>query len=405
MGSRYLHHAKHMISVENLSKTYPTKRSSYFRVLAGRKPSPTGTDIRSLFKISFNIHHGEIVGVIGHNGAGKSTLLRILAGLSTPSDGSVISNGVVGTLLDIGAGLLPLKSGRWNIRQRLKLLGIPFSQHSDLENEIIEFSDLAEVIDRTVASYSTGMRMRLGFTLASAIKPDILLIDEALAVGDEFFAAKSFRRIEDLARSGCTCVIVSHDWTKIFRLSSRVLWLDGGKLKADGCPATLLYPYLESLNAFKISNRASFISVRLLNRFGEESVSLQVGDSLLLEVAYQKDSNLDSFAVIAGVTSSATGESVLSSWSIDDSVVIGEQGKLTGVFRINYPNIPLSPGWYDLSLMLVDPCQGAFPVEYLCMWGPLNTDGCRIQVLGSEFSGIDCPLIVESPQWSVSYSG
>lgn len=389
------------IVVDRLCKTYPASRGAYWPVLAGQPPRRGKRDIGALQNVSFTIEPGEIVGVIGHNGAGKSTLLRLLAGLSNPSSGSVWLNGSLGTLLDIGAGLEPLKSGLWNIRHRLELLGVPISQRQSITDEIIAFSELQNVIEKSVGSYSSGMRMRLGFTLASAIRPDILLIDEALAVGDEFFAAKSFRRIEALARSGCTSVIVSHDWTKIFRLSTRILWMEGGRVRADGPPAGLLYPFLESLNAFRLTHRACVEAVRMLDDQGRQCISLPSGAPLTLEVHYRKQPDLPAFAVIPGVTSALTGESVLSAWSMDDQVVIGNPGEEVGLFRLRYPQLPVYPGAYDLSLLLIDPAQGAFPVEHLDIWGPLTAENCRLEVTGEGESHRASPLISLTPRWEV----
>ena len=391
-----------VIVVSGLCKAYPTSRSSYFPVLYGRPPRASPDDIQALENINFSIKRGEIVGVIGHNGAGKSTLLRLLASLSRPTSGSIHVKGTVGSLLDTSAGFLPWKSGIWNIHRRLELLRVPQDRREAITDEIIEFSELNDVIHDAVGTYSTGMGMRLGFTLSSAIRPDVLLIDEALAVGDEFFAAKSFRRIEALASSGCTSIIVSHDWTKIFRLSSRVLWMEKGQLKADNAPQKLLYPFLASINAFRLSGHATVESVKLLDDQNQPCSQLTGGAPLTLEVRYRKDANLDAFAVISGATASSTGESVLSAWSLDDQVTIGQKGQENGVFRVRYPEIPLCPGEYDFSLMLVDPLQGPFPVDYLDIWGPVTGGGGRIVVSGNgQVFERNNPLISIEPNWEV----
>ncbi len=394
-------HLEPHIFVRDLVKRYPVKRTAYWPLLVGRMPKASSNDIYALKGISFAVAPGEIVGVVGHNGAGKSTLLRLLAGLSSPTSGMVRRKGTIGTLLDIGAGLTPLKSGLWNIHQRLDLFGIPQRHRARMIEDIIEFSELEKVIDNTIGSYSTGMRMRLGFTLASSITPDILLIDEALAVGDEFFAAKSFRRIEALAQSGCASVIVSHDWTKIFRLSSRILWMEGGALRADGEPTELLYPFLESLNAFRITKQAKIEKVLILDDSGHQCSQFQTGDSLTLEVRFRKAANLSGIAVIPGATAALTGESVLSAWSMDDNVVIGSTGEDEGIFRLRYPQLPVHPGEYDISIILVDPAQGAFPAEYLDVWGPLTSKDCRIVVTGDGDPGRGSPLVSLSPRWEV----
>jgi ABC-type polysaccharide/polyol phosphate transport system ATPase subunit len=387
------------IVVDRLTKIYPATRGAYAPVFFGRHPRSSDRDIQALRDVSFSIGRGEIVGLVGRNGAGKSTLLRILAGLTQPTSGSFQRVGSVATLMDINAGFTSFRSGRWNIYQRLDLLGIPRAARESLVDWIIEFSELDDVIDRAIGTYSTGMRMRLGFAIATAVKPDILLIDEALAVGDEFFAAKSFRRIESLAREGCTCVIVSHDWTKIFRLSTRLIWIDSGRIRAEGTPSQLLYPYLASLNAFELTHRATIEQADIVADDMRICSSFASGAPMTLDIHYRTTGNLKAFAIIPGVTDAKTGESVLSAWSLDDGFVVQTEGQDIGSFRVRYDRLPLYPGVYDASVMLVDPSQGPFPTEYLDIWGPLNATNCRFEVMGEHDDSTARPLISLRHNW------
>lgn len=388
------------IELKDVSKLYPKRISQYLPCVYGGKPNIDLNYITSLDGISLEIKRGEIVGVIGRNGAGKSTLLRIIAGISKPTIGSISVKGTVTTLLNLTAGLQSFQTGRQNIFLNLELFGVEASDASMLVDEIIEFSELGEYIDSLIATYSSGMKMRLAFSIATAVQSDILLIDEALAVGDEFFSAKSFNRIEKMAKSGTTCVIVSHDWNKIFRLATRVIWLDDGKIKADDLPSKVLHPYLLNLNAFSIEDKVTIKSVQFLDDRGKEKRNFHVGEDLCLKVTYLKKPGVDSFSVISGVMLASTGESVLSVYSLDENFISGVQEKMEGIFEIIFSNLRLYPGEYDVTILTASIEQGAFPTSYYSFWGPQVGSPCRITIEGTNTDS-PAPLLSLDVSWDI----
>ncbi len=183
---------------------------------------------------SFEIRRGEVVGVLGANGAGKSVLLKILSRVTAPSEGCAVLCGHVGALLEIGAGFHPELSGRDNVYFNGAILGMPREQVRRRFDEIVAYSGVESFIDTPVKLYSSGMRMRLAFSVAVHVEPDILLIDEALAVGDASFRARCREKIEKLVAHGCTLLLVSHDPLVIAELCTRALLFDAGRLIADG---------------------------------------------------------------------------------------------------------------------------------------------------------------------------
>lgn len=192
-----------------------------------------GVVIRSLDDVSFEIHKGERVGLVGHNGAGKSTLLRALGNVYAPTSGSVEIEGEIGSLVDIGLGIDGEATGRENIFIRGALLGLTRQEVEDHFQDIVEFSELGEFINMPVRTYSSGMHLRLAFAVATIIRPEILLMDEWLSVGDASFNEKAEKRLNDLVHSSQILVIASHSRELIEKTCDRALWLEHGKLKMD----------------------------------------------------------------------------------------------------------------------------------------------------------------------------
>ena len=189
---------------------------------------------QALRNVSFRMQAGEGVAVIGANGAGKSTLLSLVAGLVPPDRGTVTVNGRVAALLELGAGFHPDLTGAENVRLNAALLGISRARMKSAFEQIVDFSELAEFMDEPLRTYSTGMAMRLAFSIAVNVDPDILLIDEVLAVGDQAFQAKCFDKVLDFRRKGKTILCVSHASGMVQRLCDRAIWLDHGDLLLDG---------------------------------------------------------------------------------------------------------------------------------------------------------------------------
>lgn len=188
----------------------------------------------SLDNVSFEVKKGEVLGIIGRNGAGKSTLLKVISGIYTPTSGSIIKKGVIAPMLELGAGFDYDLSGRENIYLNGAVLGYSKEYLASKYDEIVEFSELHDFIDVPIRNYSSGMLMRLAFSIATVVNPDILIVDEILAVGDENFQKKSRARMMELMKSGATVLFVSHSLDQIQELCNHVIWLEKGKVKMDG---------------------------------------------------------------------------------------------------------------------------------------------------------------------------
>jgi ABC-type polysaccharide/polyol phosphate transport system ATPase subunit len=224
------------IEVNGLWKTFPAYKpgmgslKSLFAFRASRKPEK----VWALRDLAFTVQPGESVAVIGRNGSGKSTLLGILARVYLPTRGRAAVRGRVAPLLELGAGFHPELTGRENITLNGTILGLSRKEIESRFDDIIGFSELEEFIDTPIKTYSVGMQMRLGFAVAVQTMPDVLLVDEVLAVGDEAFQHKCYRQIERFQKEGRTILFVSHDLESVRRVAHRTLWIDRGALKADG---------------------------------------------------------------------------------------------------------------------------------------------------------------------------
>lgn len=238
------------IHVENLSikfRIYHDRSPSlkqYFANLFERTGQSTHSDFWAVKDVSFVIKAGDRVGIIGHNGAGKSTLLKALCRVYEVSDGKISVSGRIAPLLEIGAGFHPEFTGRENIYLNGSILGYSKHQLKEIEPEVVAFAELEEFIDTPVKYYSTGMYMRLAFSLATAMHPDILVLDEIFAGGDAVFMDKAKNRMFAMIDKANIMVMVSHDHLLVKSLCNRVLWFDHGKLVADGDPDKVIERYL-----------------------------------------------------------------------------------------------------------------------------------------------------------------
>jgi len=199
--------------------------------------------VRGLDDLSFQLQAGDRVGLIGHNGSGKTTLLRVLAGIYTPTEGEVRIRGQAMALINIGLGIDPEATGRENIWLRSAMMGIPPQQTRACMDEIIEFSGLGEFIDMPFRTYSSGMQMRLAFSVSTATQPQILIMDEWLSTGDEAFRTKAEARMNDMLANTEIMILASHDPNLIRHTCSRVLWLEHGQIRQDGPPETVIPAY------------------------------------------------------------------------------------------------------------------------------------------------------------------
>ena len=209
-----------------------------------RRKTNGPTSFMALNEINLTIQHGERVGIVGHNGAGKSTLLKTICRIYEPTHGTVNVRGRLAPLLEIGAGFQPEVSGRQNIYLNGAILGYPTSVLKSIEREIIEFTQMEEFIDTPVKYYSTGMYMKLAFAIATAVKPDILILDELFAGGDAEFIDRAQARMQKFVDESSILVFVSHQANLIERLCNRVLWVDHGRIVMDGPAGEVLEAYL-----------------------------------------------------------------------------------------------------------------------------------------------------------------
>ncbi len=252
-----------IISAQELSKAYriwrhPSARAkaALLNLLAGIFPKESAAraalqrsatagyrDFQAVQPVEFEIRRGEAVGIIGRNGSGKSTLLQLIAGILQPSSGHIETHGRISALLELGSGFNPEFTGRENVYLNGSILGLSARDMDALIGQIVAFADIGEFIDEPVKTYSSGMMMRLAFAVAVSVQPDILIIDEALSVGDVFFTQKCFNRIREILAGGATLIFVSHDTAAVQNLCTRGLLLHQGRLLHDGTPEECVTRY------------------------------------------------------------------------------------------------------------------------------------------------------------------
>ena len=225
----------------NMASESLTNLKEYFIKLA--KHELFFEEFRALKHISFDIHRGEVVGLVGTNGSGKSTMLKIIAGVLEPSEGSVKVHGNIAPLIELGAGFDPELTARENIYLNGTVLGFSPKYLDEKFDEIVEFSELENFLDVPLKNYSSGMVARIGFAIATITKPDILIADEVLSVGDFLFQQKCEKRMQELMAGGTTVILVSHSIEQIERMCSKVAWLSHGHLKMNGDTQTVCAAY------------------------------------------------------------------------------------------------------------------------------------------------------------------
>ena len=368
------------IRVEGLSKLYrrmapgaklKTLKSALMdgSLTRGLRPEEA---IRALDGVDFTVHRGEAFGLIGGNGSGKSTLLKVVAGILRPDAGRVTVAGRVAALIELGAGFHPEISGRENVYINGAVLGLTRRQIDQRLDSIVAFSGLADFMDEPVKNYSSGMYVRLGFAVAVHTDPDVLLVDEVLAVGDEAFAHKCLRRIEEMLAGGATLLFVSHDLGLVEGLCDRVLWLDHGQPRRIGPPRRVVDAYRQAVAEAEAAEHreakdererdaagggrnerrwgagpARITGVRVLAG-GEERYNLASGDAVAFEVAVDTETPLDDF-VFGVQISTPRGTEV---WGTNTHLAGLAPGRLDGAatVRVECPNLRLARGEYLLDV-------------------------------------------------------
>lgn len=270
-----------LMSIHNLGKAYRTYRSEWHRI--GQwfgLPTQVEEEQWVVRHVSFDIQPGEAIGIIGQNGAGKSTLLKMITGTLQPTEGTVQTNGRIAAILELGMGFNPELTGRQNAHHTAGLMGFSAEEIQKVMPLIEVFAEIGEYFDQPVRTYSSGMQMRVAFAVATAYRPEILIVDEALSVGDAYFQHKSFNRIREFQEQGTTLLIVSHDRSAIQSLCDRAVLLENGTVIKDGNPEEIFDFY----NALIAEKENSTVEVKKLDN-GKTQTSSGTGEARVEEIA------------------------------------------------------------------------------------------------------------------------
>ena len=311
--------------------------------LRRRKPvSGNGGSLRALDDVSFDAEPGEVIGILGRNGAGKSTLLKILARILRPTKGHIELRGRVGSLLEVGSGFHGELTGRENIFLNAAILGMQRREIAGKLDEIVDFAGVGSYLDQPVKTYSSGMYMRLAFSVAAHIEPEILLVDEVLAVGDAEFQKKCTQRIEQVGKNGQTVLFVSHNIQAVLRLCSRALLIEHGRLVRDGAVHELASDYTSALGA-NLAERTyardssapgdgvvRLRNVRIRSRAGQTLAAVELGCEVGIEMEFEvQDSPLVLFPVLS--LRNEWGTEVL--WATDADTEWHGRRRQAGLYR------------------------------------------------------------------------
>lgn len=367
------------IRIENLSKMYriggPQEKYSTLRdtisrnmtmplerfrgLLRGESASGYTKEIWALKDVSFEVKKGEVVGIIGRNGAGKSTLLKILSRITEPTSGYIEVFGRVGALLEVGTGFHPELTGRENVYLNGAILGMSQHDIGRKFDEIVHFAGVEKFIDTPVKHYSSGMGLRLGFAVAAHMEPEILVVDEVLAVGDAEFQKKCLGKMSDVAREGRTVLLVSHNMTAIHSMCQQVIWIDDGRVRLQSTPVRSIEAYLSSSHQVDVlahlgsrtdrvgSRRLTFQSVKVIN---PDSGIIASGDPVNIELEYELCDPLPHDDVkVAIVFIGPSGERIFTcslEFRQGEFTMWPETGQVTCAIQ----SLPLLPGQYSLYL-------------------------------------------------------
>lgn len=335
-----------------------------------------GHEFWALRDVDLVIEPGESVGLVGRNGSGKSTLLKLLAGIMEPTSGTVTSTGTIASMLELGAGFHPDFSGRENLHLNASILGIPEREIEERFDEIVSFAELSDFIDAPVRTYSSGMQMRLAFSVASHVRAEIMLLDEVFAVGDEAFQLKCHGRMHDFRRHGGTLIFVSHDATAIESMCDRVVLLEAGQVISDGTPRDVMPRYHRLLanqgSRTRVdaeegaeetaaeapadsdrrwgNRRLTIDAARLLDAQGQDVDSFQSGDRFTVELEFSGDETLP-FPSVGLAVHSAEGVLCYGTNSVRQKFMLDE-AVAGGVVRFVVPQLHLHEGRFAVTLAL-----------------------------------------------------
>jgi ABC-2 type transport system ATP-binding protein len=320
-----------------------------------RRELPRTRELWALRDVDLEIHRGETFGIVGPNGSGKSTLLKLIAGIFAPSTGRLEVAGRVGSLIEIGAGFHPEFTGVENVYLNAAIYGLKRSYVDEHLDEIIGFAELEQFKDVPVRTYSSGMYMRLGFSVAMHIQPDVLLLDEVLAVGDEAFQQKCFGRIADFKRAGGTIVFVSHDPSAVERLCDRAMMLDHGRVLEEGPAGEVVRAYHRRLVSAPAEAAARqdgtsmgpcrVHEVRAVGGDGTSRDRFTEGEPMALEVWLYSENGVDDATVTVGIRD-ADGRPV-GSQTLEGLLLRSERLER---LRLNFPGLPMREGRFFVDV-------------------------------------------------------
>jgi ABC-type polysaccharide/polyol phosphate transport system ATPase subunit len=320
-----------------------------------RRELPRTRELWALKDVDFDIARGQTFGIVGRNGSGKSTLLKLIAGIFSPSTGQLRVAGRVGSLIEIGAGFHPEFTGVENVYLNAAIYGLKRSYVDEHLEEIIEFAELQQFKDVPVRTYSSGMYMRLGFAVAMHVQPDILLLDEVLAVGDEAFQQKCFGRLDDFKRAGGTIVFVSHDPSAVERLCDRAILLDGGRIVEEGAATEVVRAYHRRVSTGPAeeadrrdggtAGRCRVHEVRAIAGDGTARDRFVEGEPMALEVWLYAEQEIDDASVTVGIRN-ADGLPV-GSQTLDGALL---RPKRLERLRLNFPGLPMREGRFFVDV-------------------------------------------------------
>ena len=355
-----------LLQVENVGKAFPPapaqagRLAAVWRLLAANR-SVEGT--RVLDGISFEVRRGESMALIGTNGAGKSTLLKLITGVQHPSAGAIHINGRISALLELGAGFEPDYSGMENLRMNAALLGLDREQIRDRLDDILAFADLGEAIHKPIRHYSSGMVVRLGFAIAASVRPDLLITDEVLAVGDESFQKKCIRWVEGYLADGGTLLMVSHNMYHVQKLCRHALWLRDGQIHMGGDVFDVSQAYLawherrdrdsQTGRAAPSQSACRVEQVELHTPDAAQPPALRMGEKLRVRLRLRSPDERPPVALVGVVR--ADGTPVYGVASDHDAHVLKHcDGKVWSV-DLEFPSISLLPGGYAIRAHAMDP--------------------------------------------------
>jgi ABC-type polysaccharide/polyol phosphate transport system ATPase subunit len=334
-----------IISVAGVTKSFRMKGAqastlkAAFSEFLRRRPTPPYLALRG---VSFDVFEGETVGIIGSNGSGKSTVLKLITGIIRPSEGTVKVHGRISPLIELGAGFQPDFSGRENIFLNGAMLGVPRKVIESRFDDIVAFADIARFIDQPVKTYSSGMYTRLAFSIAIHVDPDILVVDEVLAVGDEAFQQKCLARVRQLREAGKTILLVAHNQATIAAMCDRVIWLEKGVMRLDGAPHDVLAAYAGAVAAPSAPS-VQVESVAMVGPAGNPLEAVRGGERVSVDFAWR-------------ATAGATLNWTLTVFRANDTLaIVGAQGPRfevaagetgSGAFVTDWPH--LATGDYEL---------------------------------------------------------